>query len=238
MKIYILILIIFTTIFTSFAQVTLKLYDENNIEVSNTTRKLTAETNYHLKVKNTGSSDVTVIFEITKISLPNNTAGDFGVSICFFGACSEPTTTTGQYGPKYTIAAGETYYNASTDHITYQSNEETGSASFEITIREETNETNSVTYTFDTKSSLNTLNPKKNISLYPNPTTDYFTVKVSNKLIGSNVILTNILGKTILKQKIRFSKLTFLTNNFDKGLYFLSIIKNNKIVETKKLIIK
>ncbi len=221
--------------FSSFSQVTLELYDENDVNVTNTTRHLEAEISYHLKVKNTGSSDITVIFELSEIDVPHNA---LGIEVCFFGTCTAPTTTTGQVGASHVIAAGETYYDGTNDHITYQNNGETGPANFQITIKEETNPTNAVTYSFDTETLINEIDNSSIFSIFPNPAKDFITFEVDEGLKGSQIIITNLLGKIVSKNNVISQKQTVNTSRLKSGVYFVSVIKNKRIIETKKLIIK
>ncbi|MBC7440815.1 MAG: T9SS type A sorting domain-containing protein [Flavobacterium sp.] len=62
----------------------------------------------------------------------------------------------------------------------------------------------------------------KNISVYPNPTTNEFNIKISENLMGAKATIYNILG-----QKIKDFTLNSLTTNqnLDKGMYLIAIEK-------------
>ena len=73
----------------------------------------------------------------------------------------------------------------------------------------------------------------KNISVYPNPTTNEFNIKISENLMGAKATIYNILG-----QKINQFTLDFLTTtqNLDKGMYLIAIEKDGNS-STKKLLV-
>jgi len=231
---FVIVIVLFYSL-NIFSQVTFELYDENDIEVTNTTRGLIPETNYYLKIKNTGSSDVTVIFELSEINVPHNA---YGIEVCFFGTCSAPTTSTGQVGISHVIAAGETYYDETSDHITYLNNGETGPANFQITIKEETNPTNAVTYSFDTETLINEIDNSSIFSIFPNPAKDFITFETDEYFKRNQIIITDLLGKIVFKNNVMLKKQIMDISNFQSGIYFVSILKNHKIIETKKLIVK
>ncbi len=76
------------------------------------------------------------------------------------------------------------------------------------------------------------------ISLFPNPATKFITVKIPENLKTSELIVTNILGRTIARRQLKNTKTTVNTETYSPGIYFVSIISESNIIETKKLIIK
>ena len=74
----------------------------------------------------------------------------------------------------------------------------------------------------------------KNISVYPNPTTNEFNIKISENLMGAKATIYNILG-----QKVKDFTLNSLTTNqnLDKGMYLIAIEKGGNKT-TRKLIIQ
>ena len=73
----------------------------------------------------------------------------------------------------------------------------------------------------------------KNITVYPNPTTGDFNIKISENLMGAKATIYNILG-----QKIKDFSLNVLTTtqNLNKGMYLLEIEKDGNS-STKKLLV-
>lgn len=183
-------------------------------------------------ITNNSGSDMSLKLIAESIEGTDGSQMEFCIGTCHWGI-----TVGTEYGP-LALAAGATsgsgevhFHNHSTENdvITY-----------DFKIYEEGNETNAIHFTY--KYDVNYVGidniSKSNSSVYPNPAINYFTISVNNSLIGTQLILTNLLGKTIFNQKINSQKQTFSTRNLNSGIYFYSIVNNNKIVETKKIIIK
>ena len=79
-----------------------------------------------------------------------------------------------------------------------------------------------------------------NISVYPNPSSGIFTLELNN-IIEKNTILTivNSVGKVIWSEKLEIGERTKDINlsEFSKGIYFLEIETENRILN-KKLVLK
>jgi hypothetical protein len=73
------------------------------------------------------------------------------------------------------------------------------------------------------------------IILYPNPAIDYFIVN-SNSHSVLNLIVTDALGKLILKQTIGSDIEKINTSQFAKGIYFIQINDRNNPVYRGKII--
>ena len=72
---------------------------------------------------------------------------------------------------------------------------------------------------------------------YPNPTTDYLTLNVSNNEFSNlNFQLIDITGKIIETRKIVNSIETISMEELPKAIYFLKVVNNNKDVKTFKII--
>ena len=72
---------------------------------------------------------------------------------------------------------------------------------------------------------------KTQISLYPNPTKNYFKVDISNSMKLKKVMIFNTLGKQLLKSNNSLIDIS----SFQKGIYFAKIITNKGFI-TQKLI--
>lgn len=77
---------------------------------------------------------------------------------------------------------------------------------------------------------------KTTFTVYPNPTTNYFTIEADNK-VNSSVFLTDLNGKNI--QSFLLNELTTQINieEYPAGIYLLTI-KENKAINTYKIIKK
>jgi uncharacterized repeat protein (TIGR03803 family) len=74
------------------------------------------------------------------------------------------------------------------------------------------------------------------IDIHPNPTRGIFTVtsSISNQ---SQIEIYNMLGKIIYKSVFNNSKAEIDLSNENKGIYFICIMQDNKIIKTEKLVI-
>ena len=83
-------------------------------------------------------------------------------------------------------------------------------------------------------------NTDKNIlRLFPNPATD--NINLSVKLDDFNNVgirMFDLVGKEVLYQKIDNSTPILSIQNFPAGIYFITLLKDNQPISTKKLIIK
>jgi hypothetical protein len=73
------------------------------------------------------------------------------------------------------------------------------------------------------------------LSVYPNPTTDYLTLKVDD-FETLNFQLIDLQGKIIENKKVSSTTTSINVENLPKALYFLNVTKNNKVVKSFKII--
>lgn len=75
-------------------------------------------------------------------------------------------------------------------------------------------------------------------SVYPNPASTQLNIQLST---GGNTVqlkIYNIMGELVERAALVEGQNTIAVSDLTNGIYFYSIIKNNEIVETKKLIIR
>jgi hypothetical protein len=65
------------------------------------------------------------------------------------------------------------------------------------------------------------------ISIHPNPAKNQITVKVAEKLVGSDYIIHDLLGKIVLKGKLNAENTMIELGNLSGGVYSLTISDNN-----------
>lgn len=73
---------------------------------------------------------------------------------------------------------------------------------------------------------------KENITIYPNPTNNIFTITNSR---GAMVEVYNVLGRLVFKNQIERNKQVIDFSTFDSGVYFIKM-NINGIVSTKKVV--
>ena len=81
-------------------------------------------------------------------------------------------------------------------------------------------------------------NQHSTFSIYPNPTSSSITVTVSENLVGSTLILTDITGRKMLAVKLETLNSKLETSNLPKGVYLLIVTAPNGIKAVKKLVVE
>jgi len=71
--------------------------------------------------------------------------------------------------------------------------------------------------------------------VYPNPTTNYLTLKVEDN-VNLSYQLYDLQGKVIENKKVTADNTTIKMEALSKATYFLKVIDNNKTVKTFKII--
>lgn len=85
---------------------------------------------------------------------------------------------------------------------------------------------------------LNQFNVSNNVKIYPNPAKDDVVIELS--IIGDNMSIefTDVLGRTLYTTNALQAINTINTSNYVKGVYFINILVNNRIVSVKKIVIE
>jgi len=77
------------------------------------------------------------------------------------------------------------------------------------------------------------------ISVYPNPTSDILTLKVSkDDVTGIQYLLYDILGKLLLQKNLESNEMSIPVNYLAKGFYILKVQAGMKELKTFKIIKK
>lgn len=75
-------------------------------------------------------------------------------------------------------------------------------------------------------------------NIFPNPAKDFLKIELSPELSGQKMqlVLSNILGKELIRKQIFQPKTTLELLHLQKGIYFLTFYSNTKKLLTKKII--
>jgi hypothetical protein len=78
----------------------------------------------------------------------------------------------------------------------------------------------------------------KNLSVYPNPVEIELTIEIelTTEKQQLNYVITDALGKVVAKNELTSSKTVVNTATLDRGVYFLSVSGNDKVLKTTKLV--
>ncbi|MGC3976947.1 MAG: T9SS type A sorting domain-containing protein [Paludibacteraceae bacterium] len=78
-----------------------------------------------------------------------------------------------------------------------------------------------------------------NIHILPNPAKGYIYVTTANdELTGLKIQIWSILAKKHIETDIKSNNERVNISQLKSGIYFVNILKNNTILETKKIIIE
>ncbi|CAI8201509.1 MAG: Uncharacterised protein [Flavobacteriaceae bacterium] len=73
--------------------------------------------------------------------------------------------------------------------------------------------------------------------LYPNPATDFVTIKLQAQVM-EKLQISDIKGGVLYAETLQSNQKELNTSSFAKGMYFLTITTTNGAVVVKKLIVK
>ena len=90
-------------------------------------------------------------------------------------------------------------------------------------------------YEISTTVGINETSINLELSVYPNPTTDYLTLKVEDNT-ELNYQLYDNQGKIIENKKVTANSTTISMEALPKSIYFLNITDNKQVVKTFKII--
>ncbi|MFT5252749.1 MAG: hypothetical protein ACI87N_001766 [Flavobacteriales bacterium] len=92
-------------------------------------------------------------------------------------------------------------------------------------------------YEISTTVGINEASINLELSVYPNPTTNYLTLKVDDfELSPLNFQLIDLQGKVIENEKVSSTTTSINVKSLPNAVYFLNVTKNNRIVKTFKVI--
>ena len=222
----------------SFSQV-LTFTDENGVDISNTTvtvdmlsSTITSDEEYeavfHCYINNTTSSDMSVTFTRESNDIPENTYSYF----CTLGSCNGPDDNSKSGTLNANSSSITTLYYAPIGILNDASVSYKLSSGFnEITLVVQYHVTD------DTGIKNNTTD--NTFLAYPNPANSKVTVSF-NTNEDAEIIFYNIVGEQVKKISVNagVSNIEIETSDLPAGTYFYSMVSNNNVTKTKRLVIK
>lgn len=164
-----------------------------------------------------------------------------GASVSFCWSICVDTSTAISPMP-LTIAAGAT--NTKDFTADFEGNGNIGYAIAAFTFFDETNVNDSIMVNIRFNSGTSGVNNIKsnkiNLNFYPNPAKNFINISTEDLSYTDIIEIKSITGKTLIKTNVINEKNGYIninTENLNSGIYMLSIIRNNIIVKTEKLII-
>jgi len=79
--------------------------------------------------------------------------------------------------------------------------------------------------------------PAIRAQVFPNPFTNTLQIKIENaQLNGAELIITDLLGRTVAREKLQKELTTFYTQNWAEGIYVWSLVEDGLVVKSGKLV--
>ena len=197
---------------------------------------------HHLDLKNNSSAPITVVCQKTIISMPNNLPSWAGPSYCFAGNCYSASSTLPS--TPAILGAGQEFRWSNNDLEAfsgyYVPAEVSGISVVEYCFYDQKNPADESCVTVTYEISPNTaINETDRISgFYPNPANEYTMFNyIPNQ--DYSLELVDMLGKKIKKIDLSNSGQEHLyVGELSKGIYFGTLLQNDKLISIKKLVVK
>jgi len=79
--------------------------------------------------------------------------------------------------------------------------------------------------------------PAIRAQVFPNPFTNTLQIKIENaQLNGAELIITDLLGRTVAREKLQKELTTFYTQNWAEGIYVWSLVEDGLVVKSGKVV--
>ena len=75
-------------------------------------------------------------------------------------------------------------------------------------------------------------------TVYPNPVNDVLNITIEQTAVNTSISIINIVGKEVAQMPLVNGNNQLDVSTLSSGVYFYSLKTNNKVVETKKLIVR
>jgi hypothetical protein len=72
------------------------------------------------------------------------------------------------------------------------------------------------------------------MSIYPNPTDNIFTIEISDLIIGQTFAIFDIRGRLLLNGKLNETKTPINVSSFATGTYYVNLLESNKMMKLIK----
>jgi hypothetical protein len=79
---------------------------------------------------------------------------------------------------------------------------------------------------------------KNNINIYPNPTSNIINIEASTSSATDKlkIEISNVIGQVLISENQTNQRSSFNIQNFPSGLYFIKLISEDNVIETRKII--
>jgi len=190
----------------------------------------------YIHVKNVGSTDQS--YKVKRIDKNYNALTDSNAicwDVCYQTSVSvSPTAIPINVGDSYTGFSGHVYPDMDGTPIS-------GPITYVFFASEDPNDSVAFTVTYSLTPNFSVEEEKVDVvSIYPNPASDWLTVKYSGNSMNRSFSIKNIVGKAVYTRQLsnNYNEYRIDVSSFIPGVYFYELKEDGKAVETKKLIIR
>jgi hypothetical protein len=165
------------------------------------------------------------------------------VSICMAGICAEPHVDTTPPDLFYLLEGGATA-PADVFAVHYKPNGQLGNSTIRVTLFNADNVSDNIIFyvIYGTELGITTTKTMVNqITAYPNPATNRVTIKYSlGKNAPAKLVLKNLMGTTLYTTPLNAGSdnVSIDVSQYASGIYFYSLLIDERIVSTKKLLVR
>jgi hypothetical protein len=197
---------------------------------------------HHLDLKNNSSNTITVVCQKTIISIPNNLPVWGGASYCFAGNCYSASSTLPSTSAILAPGQEIKYINNDLEAFSgyYVPAQIAGTSVVEYCFYDENNPSDEtcviVTYEISATTAVNDIN--RISQFYPNPAKEnvYFEHYLD---ASAELIIMDILGNQVRQvQLLEKGKKKVDISDLSQGIYLGSIMSDNQLISTQKIIVK
>jgi hypothetical protein len=91
---------------------------------------------------------------------------------------------------------------------------------------------------YNEESTSNVIEKDFKFQLFPNPSSDKFTISTDNSMIHSKIRIVDQFGKIIQEEEVNYNtnEKTISSKSFAPGIYFVQFISKSGVLNTEKLI--
>lgn len=182
-----------------------------------------------LKVVITNNSNETININLIAEEI-NGTDGSL-FAFCFGNYCFTSITEGLVYGPKTLEAGASTYENEVHFH---NSDTDNDIITYDLKIFEQGNESNAIAFTYKYDANFVSVDQlsQEEVRIYPNPAKTIIHISSDNY---DEIVFIDMAGQVI--KRLKNHQNTISTAEFPNGIYFYQLKRDNRIIQTSKIIV-
>lgn len=121
----------------------------------------------------------------------------------------------------------------------YRPNTNPGNSLYKITLYDAADAADTAVFwvLFNVATGVNDISKTPVLSAYPNPANNYVNIDVDAFDNNTYLKITDLLGATVKTLQVNSNHMKLSTTEFKEGIYFYSLVNNNKAIVTRRLVV-